>query len=291
MTGMNPEKSGIFLLILSLLLVASPACSQTKTDTQPKTAFRVNDQRTIGFADMIDDLRKAQVVFVGESHDNESHHRVQLDVIKALHGSGTPLAVGLEMFTAKSQPSLDGWVAGTLPPERFIPVYYDNWNFPWPLYRDILLYVRDNRIPAIGLNIEPAITRKVARSGFASLTKEELAELPPDIGCAVDQNYMDFIRRAHAMHGHGSSQFVYFCQAQLLWDQVMARNIVRFLEKNLEKTVVVITGNGHAWKRGIPEQVRLLSDKIRYRVILPIIPRQIEPGSITSGDADYLLSP
>jgi uncharacterized iron-regulated protein len=139
--------------------------------------------------------------------------------------------------------------------------------------------------------VEPAITRKVAKSGFASLTKEELITLPPDVGCAVDKHYMEFIRRAYTMHGHGDREFFFFCQAQLLWDQVMARNLIEYLKKNPDRTIVVLTGNGHAWKRGIPEQVRLLSDKTRYRVILPVTPGHIDSRFITIDDADYLLSP
>jgi uncharacterized iron-regulated protein len=276
---------------LSVVFIASPACSQTKTDAQQKPVFRVSDQKTISHAQMIDDLKQGQIVFAGESHDNQAHHQLQLDIIKTLHSSGRPLAVGFEMFTEKSQGFLDRWVSGNLSQDEFIRVYYENWNFPWPLYRDILLYLKDNKIPAIGLNVEPSITRKVSQSGFASLTKEELKKLPPDVGCAVDKHYMDFIRRAYATHGHGNREFLFFCQAQLLWDQVMERNIVSFLQKNPERTIIVITGNGHAWKRGIPEQVRLLSDQFRYRVLLPFIPGHIDSRFITTGDADYLLSP
>lgn len=278
-------------LVLSVILLASQACYQTRTDAQQKPVSRVSDKKTISYAQMIADLGQSQIVFVGESHDNQGHHRLQLDLIKALHGSGKSLAVGFEMFTEKSQNALDEWVAGSLSHEEFIRVYYENWNFPWPLYRDILLYLRDNKIPAVGLNVEPSITRKVAHSGFASLTKEELAMLPPDIGCAVDKHYMDFIRRAYAMHGHSDRGFLFFCQAQLLWDQVMARNIIGFLKRNPERVMVVITGNGHAWKRGIPEQVRLLSGDISYRVILPFIPGHIESRFISTGDTDYLLTP
>jgi uncharacterized iron-regulated protein len=279
------------VIVLSILLIASQACYQTKTAAQQKPVFRVSDKKTISYVQMINDLMQVQIIFVGETHDSEVHHRLQLDIIKALYDSGKPLAVGFEMFTAKSQDILDQWISGNLTQDQFIRAYYENWNFPWPLYRDILLYIKDKKIPAIGLNVEPAITRKVSRSGFASLTKEELERLPPDVGCAVDKHYMDFIRRAYAMHGHGDKGFLFFCQAQLLWDQVMARNITGFLQKNPEETVVVLAGNGHAWKRGIPEQVRLLSEKNRYRVILPTIPGRIDAGSITTDDADYLLSP
>jgi uncharacterized iron-regulated protein len=278
-------------LVLSIIILVSQACYPTKTNAQQKQVFRVSDRKTVSYVQMIDDFRQAQVIFVGETHDNQVHHRLQLDIIKALHASGRPLAVGFEMFTAKSQPVLDRWVSGNISQDDFVRVYYENWNFAWPLYRDILLYVKDNKIPAVGLNVEPAVTRKVAMSGFASLTKEELAKLPPDVGCAVDKHYMDFIRRAYAMHGHGDRGFLFFCQAQLLWDQVMARNLIDFLKKNPERTIIVLTGNGHAWKRGIPEQVRLLSEKIRYRVILPFTPGHIESRFIAIDDADYLLSP
>jgi len=51
----------------------------------------------------------------------------------------------------------------------------------------------------------------------------------------------------------------------------------------------VITGNGHAWKRGIPEQVRSLSEKTPVRVVLPHIPGHIEPAAVSHADADYIL--
>jgi uncharacterized iron-regulated protein len=288
---MPMKKLRNIFLILSLIFFASHVCYQTKAAAQQKTVLRISDQKTINYAEIFDDLRQAQIVYIGESHDNQAHHQLQLDIVKALHDSGKPLSVGFEMFTEKSQGVLDAWVSGNISQDEFVRAYYDNWNFPWPLYRDILLYIKENKIPAIGLNVEPAITRKVAQSGFASLTKEELEKLPPDVGCAVDKQYMEFIRRVYARHGHGDKGFLFFCQAQLLWDQVMARNIIGFLQKNPERTIIVITGNGHAWKRGIPAQVRLLSAKIRYRVILPYIPGYIESRFISINDADYLLSP
>jgi uncharacterized iron-regulated protein len=91
------------------------------------------------------------------------------------------------------------------------------------------------------------------------------------------------------MHGHGGKNFVYFCEAQLLWDQVMARTIVEYQKKNPGKTVVVITGNGHAWKRGIPEQVRFLNEKTSVKVVLPHIPGHIDPSAMSPADADYIL--
>ncbi|MFZ3136032.1 MAG: ChaN family lipoprotein [Thermodesulfovibrionales bacterium] len=284
--GFTLIKTFFFFSFIVLLLLA---CFQTKTHADATKVFRVSDGKTITFGQMLDDLRKVNIILVGEVHNQEAHHRLQLAIIKALNDTKTPIAVGFEMFLADNQSILDQWVAGTMSSDAFIKAYHGNWNFPWPLYREIFLYLRENKIPAAGLNISPEITIKVSTSGFSSLTKEELAKLPPETGCAVDEKYMKFIRRAYAMHGHGGKQFLNFCEAQLIWDQVMARNLIGFLAKNPDKTLVAVTGNGHAWKRGIPDQLKIQSEKTGYRVVLPHIPGYIEPGSITAEDADYIL--
>lgn len=280
-----------FIFILSVVVFIFEVCFLTEIKAGEIRVFRVSDRKTISYGQMIEDIRKAKLIFVGETHDNKLHHRLQLDVIKGLHDLKIPIAIGLEMFTADSQNILDRWIAGTIFEDNFIQAYYANWNFPWPFYGDIFLYAKDNKIPLIGLNVSPEIAQKVARSGFSSLTKEEREKLPPETGCVVDKKYMEFIRRAYAMHGHRDKQFLYFCEAQLLWDQVMARNLLEFLRKNPDKTVVVLTGNGHAWKRGIPEQVRTLSEKTPYRVLLPFVSGYIGPSEIAYEDADYILLP
>jgi uncharacterized iron-regulated protein len=279
------------VFILSVVFFIFEVCFLTEINAGEIRIFRVSDRKTISYGQMIEDIRKAKLIFVGETHDNKMHHRFQLDVIKGLHDLKIPIAVGLEMFTADNQAILDRWTAGTISEDNFIQAYYANWNFPWPLYGDIFLYAKDNRIPLIGLNVSPEIAQKVAQSGFSFLTKEEREKLPPETGCVVDKEYMEFIRRAYAMHGHRDKQFLYFCEAQLLWDQVMARNLLEFLRKNPDKTVVVLTGNGHAWKRGIPEQVRTLSEKTHYRVLLPFVSGYIGPSEIAYEDADYILLP
>ena len=277
----------LFLVFISLFLSQTCLLSQAKAET--KNVFRTSDRKTISYDEMLDDLQKANVVFVGEVHDRPEIHQMQLDIIKALAARKIPVAVGFEMFTYASQDELDRWTAGKLPDESFIRIYYKNWGFPWSLYEDIFYYIRDHNIPGIGLNVPSEITRKVSSFGFNSLTPEELGELPPETGCVVNETYMKFIRRAYAMHGHGDKRFLYFCEAQLLWDQSMAHNLLGFLKKDPGKTVVVLAGNGHAWKRGIPEQVQTMSAKTSFRVILPQIPGHIDPRNITSEDADYIL--
>jgi uncharacterized iron-regulated protein len=240
-------------------------------------------------SESIDTLRKHRMILVGEMHDAESHHALQLEVIRTLHEAGVPVAVGMEMFTADRQPMLDLWVSGAADSEAFISAYYEDWNFPWPLYRGILSYARDESIPVVGLNVSRAITRQVAMEGFQSLTDEQKGILP-EVSCRVDDRYMGFIRSAHGMHGHGNLDFAHFCEAQLVWDKAMAIHALRYLEANPERVMVVIAGKGHARKLGIPAQVREISS-IPIAVILPHVPDEIEPGRVKTEDADFIIRP
>jgi uncharacterized iron-regulated protein len=236
--------------------------------------------------EVIPDLKSVKIVFFGEIHTVERIHEAQLKLIKSLHEAGVSLAIGLEMITHQHQAVLDRWEKGDLKEDAIRAVFHKDWGFPWELYRDIFSYARDNEIPMIGLNIPASISRQVALKGFSSLSEKQLKQLPP-VACIVSPEYQKFIQRALGEHAHGSMSFKHFCEAQLLWDSAMAINLIDFMNKNPERGVVVLTGSGHAWKLGIPGQVRART-KVSYRVILPEVPGSLTPENVTVQDADYL---
>ena len=240
----------------------------------------------VSFPTMMSDLENVRLVFIGELHDHPGHHLAQLQVIRALHEAGIPLAIGLEMFRAEYQFVLDNWVKGVLPERQFLTYYRNNWSL-WPLYRDIFFYARKNAIPMVGLNISREITRKVASSGFESLSKRQRRGLPM-VRCDVDERYQAYMRRVLGKHVHGGAKFLNFCEAQMVWDVTMANHLLTYLKSHPQKTVVVLAGSGHAWKFGIPEQIRRQED-IPCRVLLPEIPGRIELDSATAKAGDYLL--
>jgi len=254
------------------------------------TVLRVRDGAVIPFKEMIDDVKKADIVFVGEIHDMNAHHRDQLSVIRALHESDTPMAVGLEMFRADSQDTLNAWTSGRLSPARFLLAYRDNWSMPWALYRDIFLYSREHELPLIGLNIPERVAEKVARQGFDSLSREDKEALPPGTSCRVDEKYMAFIKQAYAGHSYQERTFLHFCEAQMVRDESMAWHLVAYRKKHSRQIIVVLAGVGHAWKRGVAAQMGL-GAKLSIRSILPFLPGEGDPRTVTTRDADYLLLP
>ncbi len=99
---------------------------------------------------------------------------------------------------------------------------------------------------------------------------------------------MNYIRKAFGAHAHGNLNFIYFCEAQLVWDNIMAINILNYINRNPDAVVVVLTGAGHAQKVAVPRQIRSRS-AWPYAVILPEVPGKIDAETISKKEADYIM--
>jgi uncharacterized iron-regulated protein len=277
---MNPVHRIVLSVIVAAAIPLLAGC-------QDGDVVRLKDRATIPFDRMVGEASKSRVVVIGETHDNKSHHDLQLKIIRTLYEGGAPLAVGLEMYRAENQELLDKWWRWGMPTEQFESLYRENWGMPWPLYRDIFLYTRQKRIPLVGLNVPREIIAKVAREGYGSLTEVERKKLPPGLTCTVDEAYRSFIRRTFAEHAHASGRsFEHFCEAQMVWDTAMAIYALDYLDKNPGSRIVILAGSVHAWKRAIPRQIATMRPDVTVSVILP------DPdgkGGLTVEDADYMV--
>jgi len=248
--------------------------------------IRLSDGAETGLDELVTMMRASRIVFISEAHNEKRYHDVQLLLIKALKDSGADVAVGMEMFKAGDQDHLDAWVGGKLLETDFRKVYEENWHVPWEQYSDILVYARTNSIPLAGLNISRDVVRQVFKSGFKSLTPEQLRTLP-GIRCEVNPAYEDFIKRSMGRHTVTEASFANYCEAQMVWDTTMAWNAVNYLRDHPEKTLVVMAGGGHSWRHGIPEQVGRLSN-MPYLIILLELSEEMLLEDFSLQDADYL---
>lgn len=253
------------------------------------SALRMLDRQRIPLNQMVAEVKDAPLIFVGEIHDEPEHHELQQLMLRGVQATGKPMAIGLEMFNAESQPELDAWVEGRLDNARFIALYKRNWREPLGLYAGIFQYAREHRIPLVGLNVPRGVIQEVKRSGIQALPEEQRRKLPANIRCEGSSGYLDFMERVNAGHSGNEETFRNFCEAMTLWNSLMARNITDYLQRHPGTVMVVLAGAGHARKRGgIPEQLDRGEVKYNYRVILPELPDLIDPAQVSSDDADYL---
>lgn len=274
-----PHRFPFGLLILLCLLSLVPVAGAEAH------ILDLRQKQVVTLQGMITDLSGARVVFIGESHDQVAHHQAQLQVIRGLKDAGAEVAVGLEMFRNDGQPELDRWVAGALAERDFVPLFNRHWG-GWSYYREIFLYARQQKIPLVGLNIPRQVVHQVAREGFASLSDEVRAELPLAT-CNVNPMYRHFLRGVLNGHPLEGTAYEHFCEAQILWDASMARHLKDYLERHPQHVVVVLAGNGHAWRHGIAEHLGDYADSMR--VLLPEVAGWLEQDLIDAEVADYLL--
>jgi len=252
---------------------------------------RMRDRENVGLSQLTADAEHSDLILIGEAHDNQKHHEMQLALIRSLWAKKIPLAIGLEMFQADSQGLLDDWTEGRMSEQSFQTVYARNWSLEWPLYRDIFLFARDNHIPMVALNIPKELVTKVSRQGYASLTPEEKKDLPQGTSCDLNNPHTAFLRSSFKevfKHVTNGRIFDYFCEAQTLRNSGMAMNIARYAKKHPGIKIVALAGIWHAAKNAIPEQLQRNGSKQTYTVILPEIP-ELNSKNATTEVADYMI--
>jgi aminopeptidase N len=213
-----------------------------------------------GLPAVIEDASVKKIVYVGETHNQFSHHVMELEIIKALHRRGRPIAVGMEMFQRPFQKVLDDYIEGRIDEKALLKgtEYFKRWGIDYSLYRPILIYARQERIPIIALNIRKEIAEKVFRGGLDSLTEEERKSLPSQMDFS-DEAYKERLRKTFLEHrdveNFKTDRFDFFYEAQILWDETMAESVDLFLKTHPNVQMVVLAGSGHlAYGSGIPKR-------------------------------------
>jgi len=219
------------------------------------TAVEVSTLKSL--PEVIRQVADKKIIYVGETHDQYSHHLVQLEIIQALHSMGKKLAIGMEMFQRPFQKALDDYLNGRIGEKTFLKrsEYFERWKFDYNLYRPILQFARAEKIPVAALNVRREIAEKVGRTGLDSLSEEEKRGIPLRMDFS-DRAYWKKLEKIFRQHpSFGNMNFDFFLQAQILWDEIMADSIDRLLKEKPDYQMVVLAGRGHlAYGSGIPNR-------------------------------------
>ncbi len=203
-------------------------------------------------------LADKRVVYIGESHDHYEDHLNQLGIIRGLQERGHDLAIGMEPFQQPFQPVLDAFVAGKIGEAELLrqTEYFERWRFDYRLYRPILRFAREQGIALVALNLAKEITDQAGDGGIASLSAEQMSQIPADID-RDDADYLERVKAVFAIHPKDEdASFERFLDVQLLWDEGMAERAAAYLREHPSKTLVVLAGSGHvAYGQGIPRRV------------------------------------
>ncbi len=221
-------------------------------------------------ADIATRMGAADVVFIGEEHDDPAAHHLELELLRLAHQreakatSPRTVALSLEMFERDVQLVVDEYLAGLITGTHFVQSSRAWRNYASD-YRPMVEYARENKLPVIAANAPRRYVNRVARAGRASLlelsadARRFLAPLPyAEASAAYAAKFRQLMGAPPAagqpaMNTPHSSSLL---DAQSLWDATMAHSIHEHLRRAPRSLALHVNGKFHSEERlGAPEHL------------------------------------
>lgn len=241
-------------LIPSLFLLFIPS---------PPGGTLIHGADTVSVEFMLDELDTAQVVFVGENHDDPLAHEWELYLWSVLASQDRSLA--LEMFEADVQELLDRYLSG----EALLEELLEN-SRPWGNYLEdyhpMVEYARQNGFSVIAANVPRYLASSVAMGGWDGLAGEPAADFFLSAGIdSSDTGYRERFLETMEMMGDQMHQMpmdpMDIYRAQLFKDAVMARSVNRIRS-------MFVCGSFHCdYGSGIPGQLQQEATFMTVRIV------------------------
>ncbi len=171
------------VLLLLSWLGGEPVAAQHPTRPEGPVegqSFRVYDGegRSRSFAEILQALDDADVMLVGEEHDDVVGHHVEAELlIRAAQRMGAltdesesrPVVLSLEMFERDVQYIVDEYLADLITEEQFT-----RSSRPWPRYdtdyRPMVRFARAHGLPVVAANAPRRYVNRVSRLGPGALS-------------------------------------------------------------------------------------------------------------------------
>jgi uncharacterized iron-regulated protein len=288
--------------LLSILLFTALAAQLAAGAQAPAPHYRAFDAKgnAVTLQNIIDALARADVLFVGETHDNPVAHLLEAELLRRAdeaYGPSSPkrrpVALSLEMFERDVQTVLDEYLAGLITERHFL-LSSRPWRNYETDYKPLVEYARAHHLPVIAANAPARYVSRVSSQGPDSLkslpqiaVKSWLPPLPfPTASEPYAAKFNRFMGGAAPAAPAGTNTpaqpsphgGLHLLEAQTLRDASMAYFISEYLKQGRDPLVVQVNGTFHSEEHmGVPEQLARYRSKARA-VIVTIVPADTFPN-------------
>ncbi|MDH3693543.1 MAG: ChaN family lipoprotein [Gammaproteobacteria bacterium] len=270
----------IGLLVSITLAFMFAGCAVTPSPTHPwvDKIVRVADQVEMSESDMHNLMTSADVVYLGEIHDNPWHHELQLEILQRLVAADIHPAIGFEFFNSGQTGDLMSFSTSvthgsnsdklSAKAERQLRNRLgwgkqrdDEWQFYFP----IIDYAKQNSLAVFGTDLPAGIRRRITRKGISELSPVE-QRLIVDTGFHNDA-YRTLMQEGFVESHCGWNDPVLLDNLYETWlarNDSMATAITDMLASTSDRPIVMIVGAGHTkYNMGIYDRVAALMPSAR----------------------------
>lgn len=231
------KKFTTFILILAITQFAF-----VMNEDKPAYVIYNKKGKEVSYKKMMKALKKSDMTFFGELHNNPIAHWMQLEVTKDLfEEKKSDLVIGAEMFESDNQLLLDEYLSGTISQKSF-KAEARLWNNYKTDYEPLVEFAKKNQLPFIATNVPRRYASLVYKKGITQLdslsemAKSYIAPLP----IKIDLEVGCYKKMLSMMGGHGGANAKNFPISQAVKDATMAH----FTLKNWKKGQTFIHYNG-----------------------------------------------
>jgi uncharacterized iron-regulated protein len=207
------------------------------------------------------ELLEYDAVCAGEAHDSAAQHYGQLWLEQRLAARadnlGLELGVGFEMWANRFQGTLNYYASGKLSEADFLEQteYESRWGYSFSYYRPLLETARNLGLPLVALNARSEVTSHIPREGLADLPQSLGYDLP-ELDLSDPEHRADFERRMKDHPGIEPGDLDRYYAAQVVWDETMAENAGRWLDRHTPvRRLLIIAGQAHCQRSAIPSRI------------------------------------
>ena len=158
----------LLVILMAVGGTGRPAPAQHGASYIPQRVYHSGDKTFTDFETMLAELARADVVFVGEQHDDFSTHRLERAILEGVARRRGSVTLALEMFERDAQPSLDDYLAGRVSEPDFLKA-----SRPWPNYatdyRPLVEFARAHKWRVVAGNVPRRYASQVSKGGLESL--------------------------------------------------------------------------------------------------------------------------
>ena len=249
----------------------------------PHRVYKSGKKRFEDFESMLADVSKADVVFLGEQHDDPGTHRLERAALEGIGRRRGKVILAMEMFERDAQPKLDDYLAGKIDEAAFLKD-----SRPWPKYatdyRPLVEYAKAKGWPVVAGDVPRRLAALVGRKGLIgvdSLPAADRAFVAAQLTCPRDDYYERFKAEMGDMSGHGQSKITKeqadamvtrFYEAQCVKDETMGEAIAKARAQWPDAIVVHVNGSFHSdYRMGTAQRAknRLNGQKIAVISFVP----------------------
>lgn len=206
----------------------------------------------------------AQVLLLGEVHDNPAGHAARAALLRKEIEAGWRPAIAMEQFDTVQQPALDAALRDCRDAACVVArVAPAKAGWTWAYYQPVIALALEFKLPLLAANLSRGDASKVVKDGFAAaLPAERIAHyrldaLPADVLAAQEAE----VRSSHC-GALPEALVTPMAKAQIARDVVMADT----LRAHAARGVVLIAGNGHV-RRDIAVPYWLRRDGLASRAV------------------------